>query len=410
MSSAKREGDLSRLVTAVAARQDREIAEQRAVDAARERLFAGSPSMRGRATRARKRTPRVVVAAFAAVAVAACLFLVLRPAPAPSALHFDVGTAPGALGAWIGASSATPLPIHFSNGASVVLAEQSRARIASVSPHGATVQLERGRLTVAIPHEAGTDWHFGAGPYDVKVIGTRFDVSWDAQDGGGDTFTISLAEGTVEVRGPGIDGARRVTTGDSLRLTTAEPLPAQAPTELAAPPAPPPPDPAASALPPSRHVVTPPPPSPTWASLARDGSYREAFALAEKRGFDGEVARASAADLLLLGDASRYAGNPGRAHQCYAAVRATFGGSPEASRAAFRLGVLAFPATSAVALFEEFLREQPDDPLASEALGRILEIDDKAGDVNAARTIATRYLATYPDGAHARLAHGILGR
>ena len=60
--------------------------------------------------------------------------------------------------------------------------------------------------------------------------------------------------------------------------------------------------------------------------------------------------------------------------------------------------------------FSTYLREQPSGALAREALGRLIEAYQAAGDRVSARATAERYLKSYPDGPHATLARQALHR
>jgi hypothetical protein len=145
-----------------------------------------------------------------------------------------------------------------------------------------------------------------------------------------------------------------------------------------------------------------------WRTLARESHFEEAVKAAEALGFDAVSKSANAADLLMLADAARLAGRGDLAKTAYTAVRTSHAGTGEAARAAFALGVMAFPSTSALPLLEEYLSQAPGGSLAPEALGRIVEIRHRSGDTAGARTAAERYLASYPKGAHAKLARSIL--
>ncbi|MFT3772482.1 MAG: hypothetical protein QM820_44375 [Minicystis sp.] len=63
-------------------------------------------------------------------------------------------------------------------------------------------------------------------------------------------------------------------------------------------------------------------------------------------------------------------------------------------------------AGEAVRWFETYLSEEPGGALAEQALGRILEL--RKGEGDAARAVAERYLARYPNGAHAALARSLI--
>lgn len=393
---------IDRLLDAVAARQGQEPT-QPIVGAARQRLVV---SLQRTPRRGARRSAAFAALAVACLAAGVILWLargVGRP------LRFEVGGATVSVGDWLAAPTDRNLPVRFSNGASVLLRPGARGRVSAVRASGATVEVEHGGMAIVVPHAPGTDWTFLAGPFAVQVIGTRFDLAWDATTG---VFEMEVMDGNVQVRGPLAGSRQHVVGGQSVRLTAAN-ASAQPRAIVATAPELPAALESASAptLPNSAPIPTTMRAEATdWRGLAKAAHYREAIALAEAAGFDNVVAGSDAADLLLLGDASRYAGNVTRARQCYAALRRSFGGSAQAALALFRLGVLDFPSPNAVASFEQFLRERPGDALAPEALGRILEVQQRSGNTAAARATAERYLSQYPKGAHATLAHSVLGQ
>ena len=58
--------------------------------------------------------------------------------------------------------------------------------------------------------------------------------------------------------------------------------------------------------------------------------------------------------------------------------------------------------------FETYLREQPSGALRAEAMGRLMEAWQRAGQLNEARRVAKEYLARYPRGAQAARAKQLL--
>ncbi len=112
--------------------------------------------------------------------------------------------------------------------------------------------------------------------------------------------------------------------------------------------------------------------------------------------------------LLQQADAERRAGRVAAARAALLDLRKRFASSASASQAAFDLGVLAFDLdgnfTDAVRWFRRYLDEAPGGPLAREALGRIMEAQQRSGESAAAEASAARYLGRYPGGPHAALA------
>ncbi|MFT3773419.1 MAG: FecR domain-containing protein [Minicystis sp.] len=382
--------------------------------------------------RSRPRGRALAMSLVAAALAAIAMLIVMRPR---EALRFELGTTQaGVVGAWIAAPPEAALPIRFSDGSEIRLAASGRARVASINAEGAEIALEKGSIAVSVIHRDKTQWMVRAGPFQVRVVGTRFEVSWDPVS---ERFVLALHEGAVTVSGPIVGDARPVRAGERITVSpatgtlemtpiNAAPAPAPSPTETSVPPPiepqkePPPapvraPNPEVIAPRASSSALRSPPHEPsTWRALALDGKYKDALAAAEHEGFDAICAAAGAGDLQALGDAARLAGDTRRAQQAFTAIRARFSGSPEAASAAFILGRIAQdryrdPATAAD-WFARYLSEQPGGPFAAEAAGRLVEVKDRMGDTAGALRAAERYLATYPNGSHAAYAQRVVAR
>ncbi|AUX33122.1 MULTISPECIES: FecR domain-containing protein [Sorangium] len=434
----KSERSLSDLGRRVAALQDQ--APEARLDHVRGRARLGAAELRARpATRPLAvRLSAISAAALLAIAIAAGV--VMRPRP----LQFTLGAGePGAVGAWLAAPSTAELPIRFSDGSWLLLAPGGRARVAAVDTDGAEIALERGALDLSIVHGDHTRWSVRVGPFQVHVIGTRFEIRWDPT---AEQLVVALREGAITVSGPVVGDGRAVRAGERLTISPAEgtlqvgaldeapaPAPAAAIPSAPAPSAPPvevtpsasapgPPARVVEAAPPSPHVrasaeVTAAPArpaAPDWRALALDARYKEALAAAELEGFDAICAAASAHDLRALGDVARLGGNPARAGQAFTSLRARFPGSPEAAAAAFMLGRIAQDQSKdhagAAGWFTRYLSERPGGENAAEAAGRLIEAAHEMGDEAGARRAAERYLAAHPSGPHAAYARRVLAR
>ncbi len=400
---------------------------------------AGRDAARGRAPTLSVR----LVTALAAAVVIASIALVIGLRPRAS-LGFELGTIDaGVVGEWIAAPPAAELPIRFSDGSRLRLAPGGRARVASVSATGAEIALERGALDLEVVHRDHTSWLVRVGPFQIHVIGTRFETSWDPVT---EQFGVALREGAITVSGPFVGEARAVHAGERLTISTAkntietgaidaraEPPPiltapvVQAPVPApsgAVPVAPSPParvvelEPALPRGSTSSDVaaaIAPPAPDPPgWAALALDAKYKDALAAAEREGFDAICSRASARDLHALGDAARLGGSAARSAQAFNTLRARFPGSPDAAAAAFILGRIAqdqgHDYAGAAAWYTRYLSEQPGGAFAADAAGRLVEVEDRMGDAVAAQRAAKRYLAAYPKGSHAAFAESVIAR
>lgn len=334
------------------------------------------------------------------------------------------GQQAGSVGAFIAAPNAQALPLRFADGTRIALAAGTSARVASLDEHGAHIVLEKGRVSASVVHRPGSHWQVDVGPYQVAVVGTRFDVSWDA---GTRVLELQLAQGSVLVSGGFLRDAFAVRAGQTLRafsdggrvelLDFSEPGKAKnsATAPSAAAPATPPVanEPSGAVASPNEAVPSAAMPSasavPAWQTLASAGKYRDAVAAAEKLGFEAECRRASGPELLTLADAARLSGAPARAEQAYSAARSKLAGG---GRATYGLGLIAFDQrgdfTTAARWFETYLKDQPSGSLRAEASGRLLEALQRSGQREKARSVAERYLAQYPRGPQAALAQQLL--
>jgi hypothetical protein len=311
--------------------------------------------------------------------------------------------------------------VRFSDGTAVTLAPGGRLRVTEADAAGASMLIERGALHAVVIH-AGRDtrWSILAGPFAIRVTGTMFDVAWDPAT---ETLRVHMEEGAVRIEGPGVPPERTVVAGEDLvisardgrmTLTTARapdgdpalPASSAAARPVIAAPISAEPSHLAPASPAPAIAAAPSPPA--WKALAAAGKYREALEAAERPGFQRQIDHATGSDLLLLADAARFAGQPARARAALLAFRSRPG--PRGTTA-FLLGKIAADqagaSAEAVTWFETYLREDPSGALTDQALGRILELERRR-DPTAAREIAARYLAKYPNGAYAELGRSLV--
>ncbi len=149
-----------------------------------------------------------------------------------------------------------------------------------------------------------------------------------------------------------------------------------------------------------------------WRALVAAGHYAEGVRAAERVGWTRVCRSANAVELLALADAARLSDQTPRAVEALMALRQRFPGSTSAATGAFSLGRLAFERRGAYAeaarWFATYLDEQPHGPLMGDAVGRLMEARDRAGDRSAARRDAERYLQRFPEGPYAGTARAIL--
>jgi FecR protein len=382
----------------MAATQDQLLARVSSVERVATRLADRAP---GPARRRPFAFPLLLSAGLAAAAVV----IFMRTRPLTLELADGQTSAPVGVGAPISAPLERSVSLAFSDGSTIKLAREARARVTRLGAHAAAIVVERGRADISVVPRRGNDWAVDVGPFHVAVKGTRFSLQWDPET---ERFDFDLEKGKVVITAACLDRERALEAGQSLHASCRW-QPADRPpvaVSAAAPAADPAEAPGARAPAPSidatarAHAA-----SPQWRVLASAQRYGEALAAAERGGFANECRRRDAPDLLILGDVARLAGNPARAVQAYAAARAK-GTAPD--RSAFAMGLVEFDQRrnyrGAAAWFATYLREQPQGPLAEQAEGRVMDAWQRAGEPTRAREAGQGYLARYPHGAYADLA------
>ncbi len=405
---------LQDLADQVTSTQDALLREMNLASGARRQLLQSLQPTKGRVW---------LRVAWALPAVAALVIVWRLHWPTPT---YSVGNSKSSVpvGAWLAAPADAELPVHFSDQSSVTLSRSSHARVVELRDRDVRLLLERGRVSVSVRHQEHRSWHLRAGPFDVAVTGTRFEVSWHPDR---EEFEVHTTEGKVVVTGDQFS-PHGVAAGETLHaermdgvfkfvetnVPQAHSLTFSAPTEglpevsvTAAV--------ASSAAPhtssPIRTAATQL--GPSWRELAGAGQYRAAMDQAEKEGFEGLCQSLSLSDLLALSEAARFAGHADRARLALTSIRQRFHGNPAASVATFTLGRIAFDSArdylGAARWFRAYLSEQPTGSLAREAAGRLMESLQRGGDHAGALVAARQYLELYPDGPQKNLAHQVLG-
>jgi hypothetical protein len=347
--------------------------------------------------------------------LAAALFLFYA---SPAKLSFQVaGGALDARGHVVGGEHTL---IRFSDGSEAALARGAEAQIANVTERGADVVLTHGSMRVHIAKKPEAAWKVAAGPYDVRVTGTAFDVSWSKQ---AQAFDLRMETGAVIVTGPLAGSGIVLRAGQHLfggvaegRLTveggspaTASPGPAVAALE--------PTEPSRRAHDTAGVAPTPTPPSPTprasaevhaWTRQVAQGRFNAVLDEAEQRGLDRTLSGGSLEELAALADAARYAGRSLVAKRVLMAERQRFPSSGPARDAAFFLGRIAEESGGgAIEWYERYVSESPRGAYASQAFGRKMMLLYKQRGASAAGPVATEYLSRYPNGPYAAAARKI---
>ncbi len=394
----------------------------RGVDA-RPGAHAASRDVFLRAVRAspRRSPARWVLALTAAVAVAVAAVVVALVA---SPLTYTVEEARTVHeGTWIRANE-QPALLQFSDGSRLELEAGGQAEVLSTTAFGAVVRVSSGVLTANVVHRYATRWQVEAGPYVVRVTGTRF----SAAKSGDDQFDVKLFEGSVEVSGPGLVVPLQLKAGQrfhaslertgarvevsSLTAAVPKPVPSGAPLPSASVG---PVRAQAVARPLAAVAKTPDPiassdPKPAgWRAQVAAGDFGEVLSAARAEGLEKALLR-DVEDVFALGEAARYLREDGVAERSFLAVRRRFRGSLEAAHAALLLGDLAeLQARWAEAdqWYERCAAEGPQ-PLIPEALGRRMRVLEHLDQRSQARELAQRYLKLDPLGPWAALARRTL--
>jgi hypothetical protein len=337
-----------------------------------------------------------------------------------SVVGYDVSGAAVAESGFVQASTSNAAHIQFEDGSAIELEPQTRLRVSQQRARGASIQLEKGRIEVAVAAtEGGADYIFEAGPYRVLVVGTAFDLSWDPERG---VAVLSMKEGEVSVLGPRLESGFILRAGQRLELApeevrlsdrtdiTASYAANAAPNEAVE----------TASLADSRGAQSarqlasvasaPTARTRSWAEHVAAGDYEAVLAEVDGRGESSVLASASVGDLMMLADAARYGARPALAASALRAVRARFAGTKSAATSAFLLGRMAEDggrASEALSLYEAALAE--GSPFSAEALGRSMLIENKRNKPRA-QQLADRYLASHPKGAYADVAKAIVGQ
>jgi TolA-binding protein len=342
-------------------------------------------------------------------------------------LHYEViGAESSATVGYVGARPDATAEVRFSDGSRLSAAPGARVRVEETERQGARILIEKGALSASVQHRTESNWRFGAGPYEVRVTGTKFRLSWDPERA---EIDLRLDEGSVEVESPMGPKRVEVRAGQRFHSSAREGF---MHVENTAPPASAMPEPparpesaaqktsqtetaSASADDSKLHAAPPAEPRPheePWPELARRGHYDAIVSQAKARGLDSCLHSSPAADVRALADAARYAGEPALAERSLEALRTRFPGSPNGRAAAFLLGRThesRGDLGGADRWYRVYLNESPASELAADALAGRMRVANSAARHADAMALAKEYLARYPNGVDARLARKLAG-
>jgi len=371
----------------------------RAIDAARETFPGPEPdeaALNGELdalfTKIEKPVPRVrrwpILLAAAALLFSVVAIYVAWPRPITFVVEDGVAEGP-----YVRTTDRTAR-IVFSDQSEIDVEPQSNVRIVDRTSQGAHLVLENGRLDAHVIHQRKTNWTIGAGPYEVHVVGTRFEVEWHAETG---SFDVRVTEGTIRLTGPTADVLVRAPQGFHVESQVVAPPVETASASVVA---------VDAGVAPQPTIA--PKPTVTWSARVAKGEFQTVVDEAERRGESDVLNRASASDLNALADAARYTGKIDLAKRTLESERTRF---PKKTDATFLLGKIAedndHAPTKAIEYYDAYLVETPSGTYAQECLGRKMSLERKSAP-QSAKASADRYLRAYPDGSYAGVAREIL--
>jgi len=306
-----------------------------------------------------------------------------------------------------------PADLAFSDGSRIAVSPHSTLSVDLLGKRAALSRLVEGRLHVAVRHQPDTNYRFLAGPFEVQVVGTEFDLEWQPRTDG---LTLVMQSGEVQVLGDG--GPRQVRAGQSLHLPIDRERPTRPEQTASLPTRPASPESALAAMG-AREATPAPKPSSAvtraseadWNALLNAGQFAAIVRDADARGVDRLLDSASAKDLQVLALAARYTGRRALSLRAWQSLRTRYAADALNQGAAFYLArgyEEQGDASEAMRWLARYLAESPNGAYASEALGRRLLLLSKSGQRAEAVSAARTYLDRYPRGAYAKPAQLVL--
>ncbi len=300
-------------------------------------------------------------------------------------------------------------PFRLDDGSSISLDPGARGRL-SAGDAGVHFDLEQGRASFNVNPARKRKWRVSAGKNEVRVVGTRFSVTYGPADG----FEVNVERGIVAVQVPGRPASVELKAGEHFRgrservetVRNAAPSlgPAAEPRPTLVLPTSP------SAVPSGAEAPATPATTSDWLARYRAGKYAEALALVRSTGVDKRLGELSPTALSDLAEAARLGGDSDLAVRALTALLRRFAGTAEAREARFLLGrvqALRGDRTAAIAAFEGYLAGRATR-YENEALGQLMELYSARGDRERAREIAQRYLERAPKGPYHLLAQSLI--
>jgi TolA-binding protein len=380
----------------------------------------------------RKAVPTVTKVAVSVFAAAAAFAVVFWSTTRVRPITYEIAGGSRFESGYLSASPDRSAMIRFSDGSAIDAAPGTRLRVDSTQNDGARVLLERGSADARIYHGKTSSWLFVAGPFEVKVVGTHFNLTWDPSK---EEVDLTLDEGAVELRSPLGQGpfvvrkgqkfhaslltrSVRMEDGNAMTASATEATqeaPAASVQESANDPRTATGDEVTAPSNPNSAANTPKSSGPrrdSWQALVSQGRFRSVVEAAETRGVDSCLSSCSLGDVRALADAARYTGRSDLAERSLLAIRQRAAAGSQRSAAAFLLGRSSESrgqVSSASTWYDTYLSESPNGEFAADALAGKMRVTVRTQGSAAARPLAMQYLQRYPNGVHADAARKIAG-
>ena len=277
--------------------------------------------------------------------------------------------------------------------ARVVMPIDAPVRTVKSEPGLVWLEVERDAARFVVAPQHGRTVRVSAAGVDVEVVGTAFSVARV----GAEQVRVVVTEGRVRVRTGQREsllskGEQGLFVAPPPPVTVVEPEPqveedvVPEPVEVTDVPEP------ARKKVKAKRTKGP----ATWRALAERGDFGSAWTALQQE----DAPEDEPGDLLRAADVARLSGHPAASLTPLRRVLTNFRGDPRASLAAFTLGrVLLDDLGNPREAVDAFLQAHalaPRSPLAPDALARAVEAQARAGDSEAARVTAERFVREYP--------------
>lgn len=327
-------------------------------------------------------------------------------------LNFQIGNNNDVkIGSLIEPGVQSELPIKFEDGSTITIFSGSIGQVIESTEKKVKFRLHNGSISAHIKHRKDSKWYIEAGDYQVTVIGTKFNISWTEQSR---HFDLTVEEGIVRVTGPNLGkNGMLVTHNNSFHGPETKNEEADNNKQIAY-----------NIQKDTGHNEIIPHLNKgnitgedinnnlTIGKLLEQKRYADTVEAIEKQGFYNVLAELNEDETWQLTYAYRFVKNGNRAQEVLMHFRERFARSYQSKIAAFLIARISIELNhntdKAVEWFQIYLDEDPDGPLAEEAIGRIMNIYKESGDRNRAANMAKIYIQKYPDGIFSSLARSIV--